>query len=82
MNIQIQKKYKLIKDPIYKQSILNLLNKLKSEYDIIKDENKKLKEIQKINEINIEKNLKIIKKKKMMLKELIKILLILNHKLI
>ena len=56
--IDLEKKYKLIKDPIYKQSLLNNLNKLKKEYEIITEENKKLKQEQKLNEINIEKKSK------------------------
>ena len=60
--IDLEKKYKLIKDPIYKQSLLNYLNKLKREYEIITEENKKLKQEQKLNEINIEKKSKTVKK--------------------
>ena len=56
--IDLEKKYKLIKDPIYKQSLLNNLTKLKKEYEIITEENKKLKQEQKLNEINIEKKSK------------------------
>jgi len=56
--IDLEKKYKLIKDPIYKQSLLNTLNKLKKEYEIITEENKKLKQEQKLNELNIEKKSK------------------------
>ena len=56
--IDLEKKYKLIKDPIYKQSLLNYLTKLKKEYEIITEENKKLKQEQKFNEINIEKKSK------------------------
>jgi len=56
--IDLEKKYKLIKDPIYKQSLLNNLNKLKKEYEIITEENKKLKQEQKLNELNIEKKSK------------------------
>ena len=47
--IDLEKKYKLIKDPIYKQSLLNNLTKLKKEYEIITEENKKLKQEQKLN---------------------------------
>ena len=60
--IDLEHKYNLIKDPIYKQSLLNILTKIKKEYEIICEENKKLKEIQKINEINIEKKSKNNKK--------------------
>jgi len=56
--IDLEKKYKLIKDPIYKQSLLNNLTKLKKEYEIITEENKKLKQEQKLNEISIEKKSK------------------------
>ena len=60
--IELEKKYKLIKDPIYKQSLSNYLNKLKREYEVIAEENKNLKEEQKLNEIIIEKNSKNAKK--------------------
>ena len=60
--IDLEHKYNLIKDPIYKQSLINMLTKIKKEYKIICEENKKLKEIQKINEINIEKKSKNNKK--------------------
>ena len=60
--IDLEHKYNLIKDPIYKQSLINMLTKIKKEYEIICEENKKLKEIQKINEINIEKKSKNNKK--------------------
>ena len=60
--IDLENKNRIIKDPIYKESIKSELNKLKREYEIIFEENKKLKEAQKINEINIEKNSKYKKK--------------------
>ena len=62
--IDLENKNKLIKDPIYKQSLLNYLNKLRREYEIISDLNKKLKEEQKLIEIEIEKKSKNNKKEK------------------
>ena len=67
--LDLEKKYKLIKDPIYKESLLNNLTKLKREYEIITEENKNLKEEQKMSEINIEKKSKNVKKEEKMLKE-------------
>ena len=60
--IDLEKKYKLIKDPIYKESLINILNKLKRKYEIITEENKNLKEEQKMREIDIEKKSKNVKK--------------------
>ena len=60
--IDLEKKYKLIKDPIYKESLINILNKLKRKYEIITEENKNLKEEQKMSEIDIEKKSKNVKK--------------------
>ena len=62
--IDLENKNKLMKDPIYKQSLLNYLNKLRREYEIISDFNKKLKEEQKLIEIEIEKKSKNNKKEK------------------
>ena len=62
--IDLENKYKLIKDPIYKQSLINYLNKLRREFEIISEENNKLKEEQKLIEINIEKKSKNNKKEK------------------
>ena len=53
--LHLENRYQLIRDPLYKESLLMQLNKLETEYYQLIEENNILREEQKKNELNIER---------------------------
>ena len=53
--LRLENKYQLIKDPVYKESLIIQLNKLQKEYEQLYEENNILREEQRKNELSIER---------------------------
>ena len=53
--LRLENKYQLIKDPLYKESLIIQLNKLQKEYEQLYEENEILREEQRKNELSIER---------------------------
>lgn len=62
--LNLENKYQLINDPLYKESLLLKLNNLEKEYEQLVEENNILREEQKKNEISIERKTRNITKEK------------------
>lgn len=62
--LNLENKYQLINDPLYKESLLQKLNNLETEYEQLVEENNILREEQKKNEISIERKTRNITKEK------------------
>ena len=68
--LRLENKYQLIKDPLYKESLLIELEKLEKEYEQLYEENNILREEQRKNELSIERKTKNSTKEKTEVKRL------------